>query len=522
MADVIAAPAPVAAPAAAPAAATPTPVATPAPVATPTPVIAPGVDATPAVETPVTTEAAPIVTGDTPAAAVVKPGKPDKNDFAADDIEGFLAAMHKWDAEGGVEPEVKIAQPIVEDAPEVTTEPEVKTEPEAKVDAALDLTPQRVTEWTEKSPEFAALLEANPTLKGEVFAMARLNAKAAPILDIVGSAEEAKFAVDTANKFVDMRAGFAMANEDPARFGPAVEQFTDEFRIKDAAGNYVLDPATGKPQLAEDYGLIRDHFFNEQTAARTASITKMVTELKAKIDSAVYPSEAAKAADVAKFEDAEYTLSALQHLEQAFSPQGEAKRPALPDDASPEMRAWEESLKAREAQLEGNKQKTAQETRQAVRKDFEAKLDRNWNQGVGGYIDEQMKVLQGQGVYIPEFVLKQRWIDLVTGKENPGVSNFAATILQNFNAATVKDLDAKRRFATLQQLPVTPEAEAARVAFYKDLRAKHLPKVFQAEIDRIQNGIRNDRTAIEQGANKAARQQAASVEPATGSRRQPR
>lgn len=508
---------------AAPIASAPTPVSAPAPAAppasTPTPV-APGTPV-PETQSPTTPEQSPATpdntgtestgTGGEPA----KPagGQPKKEDFDPDDIQGFLKALHEWEAAGSPEGE-KPADVPAEGAEANTPEAKTDAQEVPTAEAAVDLTPQRITEWTEKSPEFAQLLEANPELKGEVYAMARLNAKAQPVLDIVASPEEARFAVDTANKMVDMRTGFALAAEDPSRFQPALEQFIDEFRVKDAAGNYVIDPATGKPQLAEDYGMIRDHFYKDVVSERTAAAAKLMGELKARIDSAVYPNAEAKQRDIQAYEDAEYNLSALQHVEAMMSGSGEAARPSLPEDASPELKAWEASLKEREAKLNENKQATTKEQKQQARQQFEQKMTVAHNRGVGSFIDEQMKSLTAQGVYIPEFVLRQRWINPSTGKEEAGVSNFAATILQQFNAAVNGDLDGKRRLATIQMLPPGPDAEAQRAAFQKDMRAKHLPKVFDAHVKFIQDGIRNDKTAIGQARDK--QNLAATTEPNSG------
>ena len=65
------------------------------------------------------------------------------------------------------------------------------------------LTPEALNALAAKSPELKAAMDASPEVKNALFAMARTNAKAEPVLKYFPNEESAKFAAETSNTMVN-------------------------------------------------------------------------------------------------------------------------------------------------------------------------------------------------------------------------------------------------------------------------------------------------------------------------------
>jgi len=170
-------------------------------ISTPTPVSTPEVSTPVAVETPVS---APVTT---PAVSVK--AEPKQTDFPGD-IEGFLKARGDWEREQPDAPEIveeaPVEQPaVIEEAATEEVKPEEQVVEEEKPwapEPEAALTPEALNGLIEKSPELKAAMDASPDVKNALFSMARINAKAAPMLEIFPNVESAQFAAESSNKFV--------------------------------------------------------------------------------------------------------------------------------------------------------------------------------------------------------------------------------------------------------------------------------------------------------------------------------
>lgn len=515
----IAAPAAPAAPSApAPAPAAPSPAPSPAPPPAPA---AP--DPSPAAPSAEPASPAPGATPAEPAAAAPKPadGAPRQEDYPndAEGLENFLNDRNKWREE---HPEAEAPKPADAQAeqqkPDDALKPEADKKPEEVKPDPASPTPQKIDEWTTKSPEFKAALDANPELKGELFAMARTNERAKPILDLVGSVEEAQFAVENAGAFVDLRTGLMLSVENPEKFPETFNKLQELFRVRDAKGEYVKD-AAGNVVMADDYAILANQFVGDAFDPRVKGLQSQIATLKSQVEKGTFPSAEAKAAAEKSLEDAEYGLAALEYAQKLLSPgDSESALPELPDDATPAQKAFQEKLKQQQDELNKSKQTSTREQRVAARKEFSGKMTVQHNRGIGSFLDEYVKAEKARGGFIPDFVLQEPWIDPATGKQTT-VSGFAKRIQLAYNAKLDSMPKVKERMAQLEMMPPGPEAEASFKTEQAKLRELYLKPIVDAEVDRIQTGIlgaQKDRAAARNDQSSVA-----TVEPGTGSTARP-
>ena len=137
------------------------------------------------------------------APAPVAGGEPKQSDFEGD-IVSFLEAHNEWERKQG---EYGEAAPAEVPAAEAQPAAEGEEKPWAP-EPEQALTPEALNALAIKSPELQAAFDANPEVKNALFAMARTNAKAAPILEVFPNVESAKFAAEAAGTMVTLRSSF--------------------------------------------------------------------------------------------------------------------------------------------------------------------------------------------------------------------------------------------------------------------------------------------------------------------------
>lgn len=485
--------------------AAPTPVA--APVSAPAPVApAAGAPAEPAV--------APAVPSAAPAAPVAPAGPPKSSDFpdTADGFTEWVMANEKWKMDhpdGEAAPDA--VQPVAEPKPGDEAPKPAEAQPAAEVSPA---TPQALDEWTTKDPAFKAALDGNPELKGQVMSMARVAAAAQPILDIIPTIEDATFAVDTSRQFIGLRSDFMMAPESPELGEQAWGNFVSLFHETDDAGKPILD-AAGQPKLGQDFDFIAQKFTTGALGSKTTEVESGYNELKKRVDSGVYPNQAAKDADVAKLQEAEYSLAAYKYVaENLLGAAEEDKLPDLPADATPEQRAFQERLKAQQDELNKTKQSNSKNGRVEARQKFEGEMNQSWGAGVGEELDNWMTAARARGEFIPQVVLEQKWVNPKTNQVT-NISNFAAQVQIDFNRRVNSIPTVLNKLKELNALPVGEPARQARAAYASKLRSQYLKPIIEAHVKRIQDGIREQSAASGQREQRVG--EIARVEPNTGS-----
>lgn len=457
---------PVAAPAAAPAASSPAPVSTPAPVSAPAPVT-PSAPVTAAVDAPVTPAAdAPVTTVTTP--------EPKQADFDGD-IEKFLRAHTAWEDAQGNQPELVTGDevPVAADAADTPAE-KTPEEIAAEADAAADKeatpdkpaeveapTPEALAALIDADPETKAFIESKPELKGKLFQMARQNAKAAPILDLIPNVEAAKFAVDNANQFVGLKTAFQLSDS-PEKMKEAAGQFLEQFQIMDDKGSPVLD-AKGQPTYGDDLPLFVNEIKSRDNAVRIA-------DLKERITANQFATEAGK-------DNAEQMLAAYE-----FIAANEAAGPDAFDQLDkPDTSGMTQEAKAyferKEAELAAERERLGLKDKDLTKKGitetrtrYDTKYREEFGGGAGEFMANYLKGKEDAGVSIPRYLLQMK-------DPKSGISVFAQQAFQMLNQKLDKLPNVKAHSATLQMNAVNDQALAARLEYGQSLIDEHLPGI---------------------------------------------
>lgn len=469
------------------------------------------------VETPAgDSAAAPVAAGDGAKVA------PKSENF--DTYEEYLAAKWQFEEEAGTlgaelpatnpaDPNAPAADPTAAatdpNDPNAPADPQLLPEPNAPV------TPEALSAWMAESPEFAAALEAKPELKESLFSMARDVAKAAPLLDIFPDVDSANFANQTANTFVELQAGFQLAAEDPDNFPKAFDKFKDLFSLTDDKGEYLRD-AAGNIKVGDDFNLLATHFINGYHADEIRTHEQQVQQLQQKLQSAVYPSAEAKAADEQALDRAEMAVAALRYVEGLKDGTGAAK-PDLSKIADPELRAYYEQkdkeLEERQKALGQDKADANKSARKQARQQYETEFRSKFGGGVGKRIGELVKAKLDAGTFIPSYVLEDR-----DPKTNAPM--FAVRVLNEFEKKIkgISSIEAKQK--RLELAPPSPQAMQQRLQYQQELVEQFLPGILDAEVRKVQSKEKADRAArADQGKRRG---EVAQFEPRSGSTPQPR
>ncbi len=511
MPDVPVAPAPSAPSAPAPAATAPTPVAPSAPA--PAPISAP---VPPAAATPATPAAAtPSAAGEAAAPAKYDPqtagAPPNSNDYSQDPegVAQFIAENTAWSlahpeeaakireqklaAEENGQPtgEQTTAEAGIADAVK-TAEGGEQAKPEgekpAEAGPVAGATPAKIDEWTGKSPELKAAFDKNPALRDEIMETARFAETMKEVADIVSTKEEAQFAVEHAQRLVSLQTNWMLSGEDPEMVEPAWNQTVEMFTERDANGATVMG-ADGKPKLGSDFKPFVRKAGSYAIDDLNQSTQNQITALEARLKG-VYPSEEARQADAAALENLGYEKAAFDFVRDRMlnsAEAGEATLPKLPPNATPEQVAYQQQLEAQQRELDARQGKQTVEARRAARVALDREVQNVYEAGINQDIEAYINDMKGRGEYLPDFVLTDKWVNPQTGQPTK-VSAFGARVYLALNAKINDNPVHAAKLASLQALG--PAGKEARIAEITRLRGLYFPKILQAEVTRIQDGIR--------------------------------
>jgi len=470
-------------------------------ISTPTPVSTPEVSTPVAVETPVS---APVTT---PAVSVK--AEPKQTDFPGD-IEGFLKARGDWEREQPDAPEIveeaPVEQPaVIEEAATEEVKPEEQVVEEEKPwapEPEAALTPEALNGLIEKSPELKAAMDASPDVKNALFSMARINAKAAPMLEIFPNVESAQFAAESSNKFVGLRTGFLQAVDNPESFPDAFHQFASEFMQTDKDGKPVLDQE-GNPVFDEDFHMLNDYIVDTYHDVE-------ISDYKARIEANKYAFDEERDND-------EMTLRALEFVKSLKSGQtSQLVKPNM-DGLSPEVKAYyeqkERDIAEREAKLGEKDKAQTKEQRAASRQTYEQGVAKKIGSAVGSRLKNYMGEKEKAGVFIPSYVTETR-------DPKTGISNFAKTIYDEFEKKVQGTAYIKQHLAQLQLRPPSAEAEQARVNYILELVDQFVPSIIDNQLRQIQTREVEDRK--KRSGNAEQREKLAVREPRGGSSPSPK
>ncbi len=501
----------VAAPAApsSPAPSAPAPAAAPSVPATPapTPTLAPAATETPAAP-PVATET-PITPAETPAAPAAS-AEPKQSDFEGD-IVGFLEAHNEWERKQNGEEPTPEPVPAIEEKPaaeEPVAAEETPAEEKPWAPAPEEtLTPEAFNTLLKAKPEREQFLEADPELKNAMFAMARTNAKAAPLLEIFPNKESAEFAAQAAGTVVNLRSTFMEAADNPEQFPNAYAQFADEFAIKDKDGKPVLD-SEGNPTFGDDFHMLNDYIVDTYHDVE-------IQDLEAQLESGQFTSDAQR-------ENADMALQALKFIKSWKAGESGMEKPdlsGLPDNVKAYYEGKEREIAEREAALGGKEKNQNAEQRKQERTTYEKSVATKVGASVGSRLKNMLDEREKSGVFIPSYILEAK--DPATG-----ISVFAKTLLDQFEEATYGRTDKatgkiiggvafiRDQAKMLARRPPSPEAEQDRVDFANRLIDEHLPAIFDKQLREIQKREIADRGRRK--VNVEARNELAQREPRAG------
>jgi len=517
--------------------ATPTSVAAPAPAA-PAPVSAPAPP--PATSTPASTPAAPPAAAQPPvtpaAAAPAAPvsgapydpktsATPPKSTDYTDDQQGladYVKANTEWSLAHPTEAEARRQAKVVA----INGEEQGESAPEASVAAAVEAaqagdqpkpaeaapaaaaTPALIDQWQTSAPELKAVFDAHPEIREGMMETARALESAKPVLDIVGTPEEAQFAVETAGQMVSLQTNWMLAADDPDMAKNAWAQTTEMFKVLDAEGKEVVDPATGKPQMAPDFKPFRAAAATDYISEYgTGRYDTTIAALEARL-AGVYPSEDARAADATQLQDAKYAKAAynfvMDDLGRATSTT--TALPPLPANATPEQVAFQAKLEEQQKALQAQQGQQTTEGRRAAARAVDTAVQTEYEAGVNRSVDTFVAAMKERGEYLPDFVLTDKYVNPQTGKVT-NLSAFNVRIYQALNAKIGNNPMHKAKLASLQSMGTN--GKDARLAEITRLQNLYLPQIIQTEVKRIQDGIRasSNRPAVPPA------QQIARVEP---------
>jgi hypothetical protein len=509
-----------------------TPAAAPSAPASPAPSSAPSsAPATPAPAAPVA-PAPPVPPASAPAAPAAAPaapaapaaGAPKPEDYPAnqDGVEQFIEANEKWKAEHPDEA-AKAAEAAAKEAegrapgaqpeevkPAEAPKPEEPKAPEAAKPAGELPTPQEFDSLLAAKPAFKALFDADPEAKTAVMDLARAVEAARPIIDMLPTVAEAEFAVKTGNQFLDLQHKFAMSTEVPEVGEQGFKDFVNLFQIVDDKGQPVME--NGAPVMAPSFDFLSKKL---TTGAITNSVTSAKAEadrLAAQVANGTFPSEEAKEAARTAAVDADYKYKALKYVGELLAQDDEGPGlPDLPADATPAQRAFQDELKRQQEALKQTKTTATKEARVKERVAFERHINGQWGDGVGEYVENEIKARRDRGEALPDLILQQTWINPVT-QQATKIPRYAAEIYNEFNAKVHSIPTVHEKLLNLELQG--PQAKAARLEYFKELRTLYLPKITDKYFSALSAGLKqmSDQSRTKQ--EKVA--EVARVEPQTG------
>jgi hypothetical protein len=482
--------------------------ATPAAPATPSEAAAPATPATPAKYDPKTAADPPKSTDYPDSPEGILQFAHDRNEWTSNHEEAAEKLRQaKVAAEEGMQvpaggPEAATVEAVKAAEGEQPAEP---AKPAGEAVAAA--TPAVIDEWTTKSPELKAAFEKSPELQSAIMGMARENESAKAVLEVVSTKEEAKFAVDHANRLIGLQTAWMLSNEDPEMVGPAWDQTVDMFKTRDAQGKEILGQ-DGKPQLDADFKPFVRKAATSAISEFQDEANSQIAMIQARLKGS-YPSDDAREADEKALEQATYNKAAFDYVTEILNGGGQsAALPALPPDATDAQKAFQEKLKKEREELDAKQGKQTAESRKAARAVIDRDVDRSWSKTINDHIESHVKAMTDRGEYLPDYVLNDKWINPQTGKAT-AVTDLGARCYLALNAKIDSVPSEKAELARLQMMGAAgKEAREKRLA---ELTTKYLPKILDGRITEIQNGIRGAQKKKEPASEKTI----ARVEPQT-------
>lgn len=511
--------------------ATPSVPAAPPAAAPSTPAPAAPASSTPA--TPSATPATPAAPAAAPAAAVVPAPEPKNTDYPGntDGQVKFLAEHKKWTEAQKDQPAKEAVQAIAETLgaqpgevkPAAEAKPEGEAKPsEAKPEGETKPTepalPKQLADLLDAKPERKAFIDADPELKGAIYANARQLANAQPILELVPTRADAEFMSEHTTALVGMKTA-SMRMIDMPETAPQVLGLLDQqFAVVDKDGKPVLGQ-DGKPTYAEDRRPFLDAVVSREVNQYKEKFSSEMKTLEAKLKSGVYPNEAAKAADQMRFDRLEIANAWADMWDQIKT--GEIFKgdvPEIPADASPEFKAWAEAEKKRlaeeSAEIDKKKAGASKEGRQAEKQEYSKNVRGDMGTVAGKLIGEELKAKVDAGLYIPEFYMQEKYVNPETGQP----TNTSAIVARIFMAweNELNKAGSRSLYEITQHelLPPTEQTREVRRQFYARKAAELLPGLIQKEVDRIQGLVKVDQGRMEERLGK--RTAIAQPEPHTG------
>jgi hypothetical protein len=364
-----------------------------------------------------------------------------------------------------------------------------KTDKPAETPAvsASAATPAKIDEWTAKSPELKAAFEKNPELQTEVMEMARGFEAAKAITDIVGTPEEAQFAVENANRLVTLQANWMLGADDPEAQNAAWDQVVEMFESRDDQGNPINGP-DGKHQLDPDFKPFIHKAASTAIQDFTASADGQIASLQAKLQGS-YPTEEARAADADALQNAQYEKAAFDFVMSKLNQPsgGSTALPALPPDATPQQIAFQKQLEDQQRDLDAKMGKQSVQSRKTANEAINNEVQQHYETGINQAIESHIAAMKDRGEYLPEFILSDKWINPQTNQPTK-VSDFGARVYLALNAKINGNPLHIAKLRSLESLGA--RGKEARKAEVTRLTNLYLPKIIEGRVKEIQDGIR--------------------------------
>jgi hypothetical protein len=440
--------------------------------------------------------------GTTGAGTPAPPAEPQSEKYPATEegLRQFITEHDAWEqanpdaaaaakAARGEQPaaaETKTAEQIAAETPAAEAEAGKETPPAAATEAL----PKAFDDAIAADPALKAALEANPAARELVMEAARASEAAKPILALAPTLEAAQFMARQANVVLDVRHNMLMGVEDPEARTAGFNGLKEQFIETDDKGQ-PMRGADGKPVYGKDYDLcLRTPASLEKLAEMRDQVVGQIRDLEAKTKG-VYPDQAAKDTDLSALEDAGYTRDALNCVLSILSPAPEGP-PALPPDATPEQRAFQERLERQQAEFRRQQEDAGKGAQANAVRQFEQTQRVNWQKGVGKGIDDYLTAAKARGEVIPEYLITRPWIDPATGQAStiPAVS---VEILTEYDR-TVMGIPTER--AELQRLQrLGPAGAQQRETNAARLRNSYLTPIIQRKVREMQDGLRESQKA---------------------------
>ena len=339
-------------------------------------------------------------------------------------------------------------------------------------------------------------LEANPVAQKLIMDTARELEAARPVLEMVPTVEDARFMSANANTMLDLKHNALLGVESPDARTGFWNGLRNQFVETDDKGRPVVD-AAGKPVLGKDYDLcLLTPAASEKLGGIQQQLEAGITELEQKLKG-YYPSEADKAADQKRLDDATDDREAIGWVIELLKMGGgadETALPPLPQDATPAQRATQERLERMQAEIKRNQEATGKGKQLGEAKAFESQMRIGWQEGVGKGVDDYLAAAKGRGEVIPDYIIKEKWIDPQT-KQQTEFPRLAVTILSEYDNTVMGITRERNEIQRLERLGLAGkqlrESNAAR------LRQTYLEPIIRRHIKEIQDGIRVSQKAEE-------------------------